>query len=102
MKTRVDPRLLFDFLTGWPRTDGFETLILQRHQQLISAAEGGDGLDAAGVTLHMHDRAEAVDGVSGAGEIPFAAFAGRYASGMCKMRLGRGMKIAQLRRNDGE
>ena len=69
----------------------------------MAAAECGDALDSAIVAGHMHDRTEAVNRVSSAGEIPLSALGRSHARRLGKMRLWpRGLKVRQLDLRDGE
>lgn len=75
-------------------------LVFQRYQQLVAFAESGDAFDVSRLVGEGHDRAIAVNRVTGAGEIPFSALVnGRFdLLSEMRRRLGiRRMKELNLR-----
>ena len=51
-----------------------KNLVFQRHHGLSVPTEGGDTLQVAVGLVHDHDGSVTVDGVSGVGKVPAAAF----------------------------
>src|SRR6185437_6302286 len=82
------------------RTADFGSLVLQRHQQLVSLAESRNAFNVPRLVGKGHHRAVAVDCMAGAGEIPLSALMGRRFGllGEMRRRLGiRRMKELNLR-----
>lgn len=76
-------------------------LVLEWHQQAVASAEGRDMLEIASVIRDQHNRAVAIYGVPGAGEVPLPMFAGRRLSLQRETRLGLGPR-GKLNLGNGE